>query len=166
MATAERGANGKFVAKPNIPLGTGGATDNELAGNDESNSGPIKQVAPASLDGKPGESPGDKPASGRGSGRRGRPPGSGNAKTSQTLDISGLESLLFSVHFMLAGMLDAPDFALSEKESETLAKAVGNVARHYDLTANQKTIDWVQLFFAMGTIYGPRLKYITRKRIA
>lgn len=98
--------------------------------------------------------------------RRGRPRGStnrANGKTDQKIDISSLEVLLFSTHQMLAAVTKTPEFAIEESEAKQLATAAANVARHYDMGATQKTLDWSNLIQCLALIYGSRI-YAVRVR--
>lgn len=89
--------------------------------------------------------------------RRGRKPGSTNKKSQTPLSVNGLEALLYSSHMMLASMMQAPGLALDKEESTRLAEATANVARHYNVEASEKALDWTNLIMALGMIYGPRL---------
>lgn len=88
--------------------------------------------------------------------RRGRKPGSTNKAKGSTLDISGLEAILLSTHTMLAA-LTSPVMKIDSEEAKVLATGVSNVARHYDISATEKTLDWANLFMALGAVYGPRI---------
>lgn len=75
-----------------------------------------------------------------------------------SLDLGSFKDILFSTHAMLAAIVSAPNIAIDESEAETLAKAIANVSRHYDVpTMAQQTVDWIMLIQAGGAIYGPRL---------
>lgn len=95
--------------------------------------------------------------------KRGRPAGStksaGNetVKKTKALGVSGLESLLYSTHLLLSAALQQPDLALSEDEAKEIAKASANVAKHYDLGASEKVVDWGNLFLCLGVVYAPRI---------
>jgi len=65
---------------------------------------------------------------------------------------------------MLAAIVKTPELALSEGESEKLAMAAANVARHYDVRASEKVMDWANLAFAMGAIYGPRIAVMKMRK--
>ena len=103
---------------------------------------------------------------GGGKRKRGRPKGSGNArKTAQASNtINGLENILFNMHFMLAGITRVSELAIDNSEATMLAGAINNVARHYDMGATQKQLDWTNLFMAVGMIYGTRFVAIRAKR--
>lgn len=69
-----------------------------------------------------------------------------------------LSALLYSLHYMAATMMEAPEFAVTEEESDKLAAAVSKVTELYDVAImGEKTAAWVGLAVAGGTIYGPRL---------
>ena len=63
---------------------------------------------------------------------------------------------MLSGHAMLAAMVKVPELAIDPAEAQSLAKAAANVARHYDLGASQKTLDWISLGTVIASIYGPR----------
>lgn len=126
------------------------------------NSGTGNAVDPASLG---GNDSGDAPSGAGTNGdapkrKRGRPAGSrnagGNAKQKTSLDISGIEKMLLGIHTMGAIFLAAPELALSEAEAHEVAKATVNVAQYYDLTADPKTLAWVNFGFVMAGIYGSK----------
>lgn len=60
--------------------------------------------------------------------------------------------------------LSAPEMELTEAEAEQYAKSVGTVARHYDMGASAKTLDWFNLLTTMGAIYGVRVMQIANRR--
>jgi hypothetical protein len=79
------------------------------------------------------------------------------------VDISGVEQLLFSIHAMGAAILKTPELAIQPAEAKALATAVAGVSRHYDVAIAAKTMDWINLFTALGMVYGPRLIVISGK---
>lgn len=97
--------------------------------------------------------------------KRGRPPGSKNqtnlsgaspqVKTAP-LSVDGVSAILFSIHGMLAGVTRVKELQLDPAEAKQLASAVAEVAKHYDLTADPKTIAWVNLAMTCGAVYGSR----------
>lgn len=76
------------------------------------------------------------------------------------MDLSALNSLLFSVHTLLATAIKTPGVALEQSEADQLASAIANVSRHYNFGASQKTLDWGNLMIALGVIYAPRVMMI------
>jgi len=70
---------------------------------------------------------------------------------------------LFSIHATLAVIAKEPAIALTERESETLAKAAQNVALHYHVAASEKALAWGNLAITIATIYGPRAYLIIHK---
>lgn len=95
--------------------------------------------------------------------RRGRKPGSRNTKSAPSLDISGLEKILLSAHTMLAAVT-SPVMVIDGEEAKLMATGISNVARHYDVSATEKTLDWANLFMALGAVYGPRIMTMDWKR--
>jgi hypothetical protein len=60
--------------------------------------------------------------------------------------------------------LMTPELQLSPEEAEMLASSIANVARHYDMGASAKTLDWVELGMTAGGIYGTRAMMIVARR--
>lgn len=117
---------------------------------------------------EPGDLKFDSP-SGESSRRRGRPKGSRNSarsteKASENNLIENVESLLLSTHFMLAKLLDVPEFELDESEAKRLSDAFKKVAAFYPLGLSPKRLAWAELSIAAGTIYGPRVVTIYKRK--
>lgn len=106
--------------------------------------------------------------------RRGRQPGSKNAPKETgagsgaseqpkaatktvSANVTGIESLLFSIHTMLSAALGMPELALSHDEANKIGKALANVQRHYDFQASEKAVDWANLAIVCASVYGPRV---------
>ena len=70
------------------------------------------------------------------------------------------------MHFGLGIMLKAPELELSDDEAKQYAKGVAMVARHYDMGASAKTLDWFNLMTTMASIYGVRVIAIAARRKA
>lgn len=98
--------------------------------------------------------------------RRGRPPGSGKGagKKANSQDISGIESILFSVHAMLAAITKTPELALDPSEANKLGAAIVGVQQHYDVLVDAKTMAWINLAMTAGAIYGTRIFAITARK--
>jgi hypothetical protein len=59
---------------------------------------------------------------------------------------------------MLALVLKAPTFAITEDESKRLALALKNLAQHYNFgPMNPQLLAWIQLVTVAASIYGPKL---------
>ncbi len=108
--------------------------------------------------GSSGDNSGDAPK------RRGRQPGSTNSKKSPSLDINGVEAILFSAHALLAGISKTPELVLDKDESKMLAKGISDVSRHYDVSTTQKTMDIANLVMVAGMIYGSRMIAIRARK--
>lgn len=75
-----------------------------------------------------------------------------------SLEIGSFKDILYSTHAMIASIASAPGVAIDDDEAEKLAKAIGNVTRHYEVPSMaQSTLDWIMLIQACGAVYGPRL---------
>lgn len=94
--------------------------------------------------------------------RRGRRPGSSNKKAS--LDLSGLEAILLSVHTMGAVALKSPELAIGKDEAEKLASAINQVQQYYPMTVDPKTMAWLNLAGIAGMIYVPRLILMAKRQ--
>lgn len=101
--------------------------------------------------------------------KRGRKAGSGSGSSGTTsknpLSVSGIEALLFSTHAILSAALNTPELELEKIESQALAEATANVARHYPTSISAKTIDWCALATCLGLTYGSRV-VLVRNRLA
>lgn len=71
-------------------------------------------------------------------------------------DVSGIESLLISIHLMGAVALKQPGLALNEVEAKRLAVAVQQVQAQYPFVIDAKTQAWINLAAIGGMIYVPR----------
>ena len=59
---------------------------------------------------------------------------------------------------MMAAWFDAARLKLDQEESERLAAAIKDVARHYEFAwLDDRTTDWINLFQVAGGVYGPRV---------
>ncbi len=96
--------------------------------------------------------------------RRGRKPGSINAKKGETISVDGLASIIFSAHAMLAGITHSQELMLDPTEATQLAQATANVSRHYGVAMAAKTVDWINFAMVAGGIYGTRLIAIRMRR--
>lgn len=65
---------------------------------------------------------------------------------------------------MLASFLQAPEWALEEKEAQEVANAAVAVSRHYNVATTQKAIDWTNLAMVLGAVYGTRIVVASRKK--
>ena len=116
----------------------------------------------------PGSSSDDRTGdAGSGPRRRGRPRGSKNRTETPAPAshlIFDLEALLLTNHLMLARFLDAEEIALDPVEAKQLADAIKNVAQFYPIGMDPKKLAWFQLCIAMGSVYGPRVVAIHKRR--
>jgi hypothetical protein len=152
MVAKSRGTDGFTLGGSGEGQGSAGDTP---GGNGDGVSNIGGAVDPASL--APGDAnngTGANPAK-RG---RGRPKGSGNAKAaSASLDIGGVETILFNIHGMVAAATGFDKLALAQEEANSLAKAVNNVRQFYPMHVSAKALAWSNLFMVAGTVYGSRI---------
>lgn len=66
---------------------------------------------------------------------------------------------------MAAAFTRVDELALEKDESKMLADAIGEVAKHYPMTIDPKTLAWVNLATCAGMIYGPRV-FLYNKRVS
>lgn len=98
--------------------------------------------------------------------KRGRKPGgtaSASAQTS-TLNLAGIESVLLSVHAMLAVSISAPEIAIDKDEAKAMSDAIAEVAKHYPMQIDPKTLAWANLASCAAIVYGPRAYSIRVRR--
>lgn len=68
------------------------------------------------------------------------------------------------MHGMLAGFTGVAEMEIDEGESKIMASAVAGVAAHYNVSADPKTVAWVNLASALGMIYGPRIAAVRLRK--
>lgn len=84
--------------------------------------------------------------------------GGAEKRQKENLDLSSFGAIIFSTHAMLATITSNQFLMISQEEATTLAQAIGNVARHYDIPGvSQQTLDWIGLIQCVGAIYGTRI---------
>ena len=64
----------------------------------------------------------------------------------------------------MARLTECPEIAITPDDGKAFLSAVQNVARHYPITATQKTLDWAALIITTGLIYTPRVIAIQQRR--
>lgn len=99
---------------------------------------------------------------------RGRPKGSTSKakRTTDAIDLNGLEKLLISIHVGLAAITKSPEWEIDEGEAKSLAAASARCARHYPILdkVGDKAIDHLNLISVLGGVYGTRIfAYSLRK---
>lgn len=82
-----------------------------------------------------------------------------------SLNINGVEKILFSIHAVAAAITKTPELELDESESKKLAKSIEGVTDQYKLTLDPKVAAYIDLVSTVGMIYGPRAVsiYVRRK---
>lgn len=68
------------------------------------------------------------------------------------------------MHGMAAAALNAPELMLDEKEAKQIATATAEVARHYNVSVDPKTLAWMQFGWAVSCVYGPRVVAIVMRK--
>jgi hypothetical protein len=71
--------------------------------------------------------------------------------------------MFVGIHLLLAKNLGIDELAIEPDEGKQIMTAAQNVMKHYDVQTTQKTLDWIALFFAVGTVYGTRAIVIANK---
>jgi hypothetical protein len=98
--------------------------------------------------------------------RRGRPRGSTNKKEETVSNLAALlkiERLLITGCFFLGNIASAPELHISESEAAEIADALKELSKHYPIGMSEKTIAWVNLSFAVGGVFGPRIVAIVKR---
>ncbi len=144
-----------------------GGIDKPDSGNQGTNSGYIdpefaRRTAGGSSLNSPAGTPGSPDTPKRG---RGRPPGSGakpavsgqpKAQETGSLNLNGIEKILYSVHAMGAAILQVPELNLDQSEAKKLAASIEAVNAQYKFDMDPKKAAWLDLATTAGIIYGPR----------
>lgn len=99
----------------------------------------------------------------------GKPRGPRGSRTASgpkaSISVDGLEGILLSIHGMLASIAKTPELEIQPSEAEKLAKAISAVQDQYPITKiDAKAVVWINLFSAMGMIYGPRMVAIKMRK--
>jgi hypothetical protein len=82
-------------------------------------------------------------------------PNSHKAVTASQVDLT---QILFSAHMMMAAIAKAPAWAITEDESAKLAKAIDDVAQHYEMPLlDEKGRAWLALSMVGCEVYGTRV---------
>lgn len=89
--------------------------------------------------------------------KRGRPPGGTRTSKAAKNDLSGLESLLYTLHVFAGAIFETPELVLKPDEAKLFAEATINVARHYNHVIDPKIMAWINLGAVGMGIYGTRL---------
>jgi hypothetical protein len=80
-------------------------------------------------------------------------------------NLAGIETMLLSIHAMMAAITHTPEIALSVEESKALSLGIANVAKHYPATVvNEKTLAWMNLGMLVMGVYGTRAVAISNNR--
>lgn len=122
--------------------------------------GGVETIDPAALGNASAGTTGDSD-SGTGRRKRGRPPGpsAGTATKSEEIrySVSGVETLLISVHEILAKAVRVDLLKIDKAEANALSKAIGEVSKHYPVKVDPKLAAWTNLVAVAASVYGPRL---------
>jgi hypothetical protein len=68
------------------------------------------------------------------------------------------------MHAMAAGAFDTPELALDDDEAKQIANATAEVAKHYSVNIDPKTLAWMNFGWAVSCVYGSRVVAITMRR--
>lgn len=87
------------------------------------------------------------------------------SSSEETVRVDIVTQLLFSSHMMLAAITKTPEFGIETSEAEQIAKAYATLAEFYpSLKQSEKTIAWVNMFSALGMVYGTRAVAIFKRK--
>lgn len=89
-----------------------------------------------------------------------------SASASPGLSVDSIALTLRGIHAGLATLTNNKIWSLDDEEAKVLATSVANVSRHYDLQQTEKSIDWFNLFVALGSLYGAKLAAYRMMRAA
>lgn len=135
-------------------------TDDSNASGDAGSAGTIAGLAIV----KPGDASGASAGSGDNTGSakrgRGRPAGSTSSKSKQKaapVSIKGIEKILFTMHLTLAKFTGIDELEIDNEESKLLSEATVEIASHYNVAIDPKTMAWIGFAGVLGTVYGPRI---------
>lgn len=100
---------------------------------------------------------------------RGRPPGSGKTTAEKspgkkTRDVADFARQIQGLHRVAAMATGLPVLEIADHEAAMLASGITAVADEYGLALSGKTGAALQLFAAMGFVYGPRVLMVKRMR--
>lgn len=99
--------------------------------------------------------------------RRGRPRGSVNKKEEAVSNLTALlkiERLLATGCFFLGNIASAPELYITEAEAAEVGEALKELSKHYPIGMSEKTIAWVNLSFAVGGVFGPKIVAVYKRR--
>lgn len=86
--------------------------------------------------------------------RRGRPKGTAKSKTNEN-SLRNIEKALIAIHFIAATRLNIDEIKLEQDDAHTIAEAVADVAKYYNIKIDGKTGAWLNLTYALGSVYAP-----------
>lgn len=61
------------------------------------------------------------------------------------------------MHEIMAKVTGSPLLKIDRTEANAMAKAIGEVAKHYPVKIDPKTAAWANLVTVAGAVYGPRI---------
>lgn len=104
--------------------------------------------------------------SSRRTGKRGRGRPRGSSKQAEA-SAENLTAILFSMHMMLAKLVNIEELNIEEEEAKRYAEAIERVQRLYSSSVlPEEAMAWINLAMVGGSIYAPRLiAYNQRVRV-
>jgi len=106
------------------------------------------------------EQPTDAPAPKK----RGRKPGSTNAKKPRGMQPESLSRTIMLAHNVPARLLHQPIWELDKSESDLLASAILDVLNAFDLPVDPKAEAIIGLIGAAAAVYAPRVMSMAKQR--
>jgi len=76
-----------------------------------------------------------------------------------------IERLLVTGCFFLGNLASAPELYISEAEAAEIGDALKELSKHYPIGMSEKSIAWVNLTFAVGGVFGPKVMAIYRRPV-
>lgn len=161
------------TGEPQKPFGAGDGNAEQVSGFIDPDLARAT-AGTGSLASEPGEPAGSAATGGEPAGRgRGRPKGSRNkpgpgpaqAKQESSLNVNGIEKILYSLHAMGASLFAIPELEITEDEARRISKAIAGVSDQYKVMIDPRRAAQIDLVRELGTIYGSRaIAFYLRKK--
>ena len=81
------------------------------------------------------------------------------------IDVKLLAKQLVGLHLMAGMITKAPEIVLNDAEAMELAKALAEVAKHYEIKIDPKVQAWFGLGATAAGLYGPRALAVLARKV-